>query len=476
MLFQVLFKLHRIMMELNKEYLEELDALAKEIQESEELATYLEEEDEAYYEQLKANYEPRIETIHERVAAENPLQLIALEKRIMQNDFEGLFLPRLLGYSVLRGELDQNYKYVRPQTHFRDILLAICNSPNFEILKKRIGQSIQMGFAFSSDIWITNLINAIDNKRIRYFLQSQKLDKYRTPEGRKKGYEIYTRQFRSFNYMTADFPQNLGELKVYFASLKEFLIYRLERNLDNSSLLPFLKDFVGNEEFQGHDEHLQIMGIYACFFDLDEEYTAHLAKHFNATREKHKNFIDSWLHFLLEMHHSDRVNMDAYADARIYNILDHSKQDDLTKYYELMATVHSSGYHTEEAMEAVKAFYNQHQGRSTVNECVRMTILHYLRTFISNLEETDYPELFEIAKVFTVYINIFGHEQFNLGIKHTCMAYVKRLLKHFTDKRGKDYQDIKKFVSTTFVDLNFLTEKEVVELFKTRRKRKTPAS
>ena len=78
------------MMELNKEYLEELDALAKEIQESEELATYLEEEDEAYYEQMKANYEPRIETIHERVAAENPLQLIALEKRIMQNDFEGL--------------------------------------------------------------------------------------------------------------------------------------------------------------------------------------------------------------------------------------------------------------------------------------------------------------------------------------------------------------------------------------------------
>ena len=464
------------MLDLDKKYLKELDALASEIQESEELAAYLEEEEEVYYEQLKANFEPRIEAIHERVASENPLQLIAFEKRIMQEDFEGLFLPRLLGYSVLRGELDESLKYVRPQTHFQDVLLAICNSPNFEILKKRIGQSIQMGFAFSSDIWITNLINTIENKRIRYFLQSQKLDKYRTAEGRKKGLEIYARQFRSFNYMTAEFPTNVGELKVYFASLKEFLIYRIERSLDNTSLLPFLKDFVGNKEFQGHDEHLQIMGIYACFFDLDDEYTAHLAEHFNATRKKHKSFIDSWLHFLLEMHHSSRVNLDAYADARIYNILDHSKADDLTRYYELMATVHSTGYHTEEAMEAVKTFYNQHEGRSTVNECVRMTILHYLNTFISNLEETDYPELFEITKVFTVYINIFGHEQFNLAIKHTCMAYVKRLLKHFTDKRGKDYQDIKKFVSTTFVDLNFLTEKEVVELFKTRRKRKTATS
>lgn len=464
------------MLELDKKYLEALDTLATEIQQSEELLAYLEEEDEGYYEQLKTNFEPKIETIYEQVAAENPLQLISLERRIMQEDFEGLFLPRLLGYSVLRGELNDQYKYVRPQTHFRDLLLAICNSPNFEILKKRIGQSIQMGFAFSSDIWITNLINSIDNKRIRYFLQSQKLDKYRTVEGRKKGYEIYIRQFRAFNYMTADFPKTVSELKVYFPSLKEFLIYRIERGLDNSSLLPFLKEFVGNESFKGHDEHLQIMGIYACFFDLEEDDAAHLAQHFNDTREKHPNFIESWLNFLLEMHHSTRVNMDAYTDARIYNILDHTKADDLTKYYELMAVIHSSGYHTEEAMEAVKDYYNQHEGRSIVNECVKMTILHYLKTLINNLEETDYPELFEISKVFTIYIKIFGHEQFNLELKHTCMDYVKRLLKHFTDKRGKDYQDIKKFVSTTFVDLNFLTEKEAAELFKTRRTRKTPAS
>ena len=47
-----------------------------------------------------------------------------------------------------------------------------------------------------------------------------------------------------------------------------------------------------------------------------------------------------------------------------------------------------------------------------------------------------------------------------------------KLLKKYTDKRGKDYQDIKKFVSTAFQDFGFLKEKEVVEMFKTRRKRK----
>ncbi|GIV31122.1 MAG: hypothetical protein KatS3mg030_627 [Saprospiraceae bacterium] len=464
------------MLELDKKYLEELDQLAEEIQQSEELAAYLEEEDEAYFEQLKANYEPRIEAIYEKVAAENPLQLIALERRIMQEDFEGLFLPRLLGYSVLRGELDQNFKYVRPQDHFKEVLLAICNSPNFEILKKRIGQSIQMGFAFSSDIWVTNLINSIENKRIRHFLQAQKLDKYRTVEGRRQGYAIYARQFRAFNYMTAEFPRTVNELKVLFGTLKEFLIYRIERNLDNSTLVPYLLEFVANEEFKGHDEHLQIMGIFAMFFDLEDDQLAILYQHFNETRKKHPNFIEKWLELLLELHDGNRLQVDAYADARIYRILDHEQQDDLTAFYELMATIHSTGYNSQEAMDAVRHFYSQHEGHSLINECVRKTIFLYFKNFITNLEETDYPDFFEIAKVFTVYMNIFGNEKFNLNIKHVCMDYVQRLLKYFTDKRGKDYQDIKKFVSSTFVDLGFLKEKEVVELFKTRRKRKATAS
>ena len=47
-------------------------------------------------------------------------------------------------------------------------------------------------------------------------------------------------------------------------------------------------------------------------------------------------------------------------------------------------------------------------------------------------------------------------------------------MKKYTDKRGKDYQDIKKFVKTNFVDLGFMKEKELVEFFKTRRKKKNP--
>ena len=77
-------------------------------------------------------------------------------------------------------------------------------------------------------------------------------------------------------------------------------------------------------------------------------------------------------------------------------------------------------------------------------------------------------------KTMIVYMGIFSNQKFNLGIKEYSLKYIKKLIKTYTDKRGRDYQDIKKYVKTTFVDLNFLTDKEVVELFKTKRKKPTP--
>mgnify|MGYP001315932532 CR=1 FL=1 len=461
------------MLPLDKQYLDELEAISAKVQESDELAYYLSEEEDTYYEQMKERFEPLIEDLYNRVSEENPLQIISLDRRIMQDDLEGLFLPRILGYSVLRGELNDQYKYVRPQDHFKDVLMAICNSPNFEILKKRIGQSIQVGFALSSDIWITNLIAPVENKRIRYFLQSQKLDKYRSLEGRIQGYNIYKKQFLHFNYMTGEFPTNVGELKVMWSSLKEFLVYRVEKKLDNTSFLPFMTAFIENKDFQGHDEHLQILCIYTNFFDLDEVQRQHLSQHFNQTRKAHPEFNDRWFHLVLELHESTRVDLDAAADGRTSAVLDRSTKDDLTDYYDLMDIIHGVGYINEAAMDAVKAFYNRHEGLSIINECVRMTIYHYFARLLKNLEVSDYHELFELAKVYTVYIQIFANQQFNLNVKDLSMRYVKRLLRHYTDKRGKDYQDIKKFVSTTFLDLNFLKEKEIVELFKTKRKRKS---
>lgn len=460
------------MYELDAGYLNQLEVIAGEIQESEELASYLEEEEEEYYLRLKEMFEPKIGVVYDEVASKDPLQVIAMETVLLNPLFEGLYLPKILGYSVQRGEINERYKYVRPQDHFKDVLLAICNSANFDILKKRIGQSIQMGFALSSDIWVTNLINSITNKRVRYYLQGQKLDRYRPLDARKVGYHRYQKQFTSDNFHSTEFPETLSGLKILFSPLKNFLIYRIGSRWNNTSLIAPIKTFLENKEFQATEEYLQIAFLYGTFFELDEENNKHLSKHLNKVRKGLPEFDSKWLDFVLEMHKRDDVQLTPQADLQISALLDKKIEDQLSEFYTLTDLIHAEGYMNDEVQDAVRVFYSRHQGLSVINECVRAVIFGYFARLIGNLEQKAYSDFFEETKLFPVYMTIFANQKFNQNLKDLSMVYVKKLLKQFTDKRGKDYQDVKKFVSTAFVDFKFLKEKEVVELFKTRRKRK----
>lgn len=460
------------MYELDQQYQDRLKVLGEEIQASEELQQYLEEEEEEFYLRLKEMFEPKIAAIYEEVAENDPLQLVTFESALLDETFEGLYLPKILGYSVLRGEVNDNFKYVRPQDHFKDVLMAICNSANFDILKKRIGQSIQMGFAMSSDIWITNLINAYTNKRIRYYLQGQILDKYRVPQNRSIGLTRYSRQFKTDNYQSAEFPTTPGSLKVLFSPLKNFLIYRINRNGNNTSLVEPLKTFISNESLHGSIEHAQIMGLFAAFFPLGKD-EAFISKYFNQVRQSTPEFDEHFLTFILELLKRKDVKLYGDAELQLSSVADKTIDDDLSQYLSLTDSIHKDGYINEEVQQAVKVFYNQHQGRSLVNECVRQVIYGYFARLISNLEPRAYGDFFEAAKLFPVYMGIFVNQQFNQDLKDLSMRYVRKLLKLYVDKRGKDYQDIKKFVSSTFKEYSFLKDKEVVELFKTRRKRTT---
>jgi hypothetical protein len=152
--------------------------------------------------------------------------------------------------------------------------------------------------------------------------------------------------------------------------------------------------------------------------------------------------------------------------------LDDDVEDQLGPYYAVINQLHDKGYLDAEVHEVIKTYYYQNKGVSTINDCLRMTVYHYFRRFIQNLGTDAYGDYFEITKYFPVYMKIFANQQFNQNLKELSMKYVKRLMKVYTDKRGKDYQDIKKFVRTNFVDFGFLTEKQVVDLFKTKRKKK----
>ena len=169
---------------LDKKYLSELEEIKTKIQASAHLEKYLDEEEDDDYKTLVAEIEPEIQELYLRVANDNPLQLESFEKVLLDDGYEGLYIPKVVGYSVLRGAVDSNTKYRQPQDHFREILVDIANSANFEMIKQRIGQSVQVGFALSSDIWITNLVESINNKRVRSFLESQKSDHLRVPANR----------------------------------------------------------------------------------------------------------------------------------------------------------------------------------------------------------------------------------------------------------------------------------------------------
>lgn len=458
---------------LNQEYLDELALIKSEIQASEILAKYLEEEEEEDYLALREAFEPRLADLYKKVADSNPLQLVTFEKELLNEEYEGMYITRVLGFAVLRGEINDNYKYVRPQSHFKEVLMAVCGSSNFDIIRKRIGQTIQMGFAMSSDIWITNLINVIANKKIRYFLQGQKNLKFRDLKERKIALARYKNQFRNENYFACDFPTNLTELKIQFSEVKLFLKHRIQLALDNSSFLSDIKKFLNNSDFQSTDEYMEMLAYYGFFFEKDEESQAEFAAHFNRSRTNIEDFENKWLDLVLEIH-SGELSLTAVEDQRLSACIDKSIDDKVKQLYTLLDEIHTKSYTNEEVIESVKVFYNSYPGKSPINECVRATIFKYFQRFISNLEIEDYPEFFELTKIFPTYFAIFYNQQFNQNLKELCMKYVKKLTRKFTDKRGKSYQDVKRFVKVSFLDFGFMTEKQIVEFFKTKRARKTP--
>lgn len=450
------------------QYKDHLEQLKAALMQSEILQSYLDSEEEQDFKTMAEGFEPHLQELYETVANHHPLQLVALEKELLDPAFEGMFLPRILGYSVLRGEIDENYKYKRPQDHFKEILMAICESANFEMIRQRIGQTVQIGFALSSDIWLTNFLEQITNKKIKNFLLSQKQDKFRDLASRKQGYDSYARQFTNQNFLSCEFPANLAELKVFSTSLKTFLLYRAHKKFDNASLLPQISALIGNKTFYGEPEFLELMLIAGMFYDISKEDKKVFTQAFDHMRANMDLFTERFFKILLSIYRSE-VEISPDIDKRMSALINKSVKDEITSYYQMMDIIHTKGYVHEDSIEAAKNYYEQHKGISFENECLREGIFGYCEAFLNNLDEESYHEYFEINKVFVSYINVFYNQKFNQNIKDLSLRYIHRLLDKYTDKRGRDYQDIKKFVTTTFLDLGFKTEKELNELFKTKK-------
>jgi hypothetical protein len=476
------------MEKLDQKYQMELDTLRGVIQSSDLLATYLDDEEEASYQALRDEFEPQLETLYEHVAENHPLQLTTFETALLHPEFEGLYISKILGFSVLRGEIDSEYHYRRPQDHFKDVLLAIAGSSNFEWIKTKIGQSCQIGFALSSEIWVSNLISQIENKKIRQFFESMILDKYRSLSARKAAYDGYYRQFLHHNYHSTDFPKTLGELKSLFSSVEKFIQYRIKNAKVNMSLLPNFKEFLNNEAFKKEEEYLKMLILFSRYFP-HEGHEDWIKGILNDARTNIPDFNELYFKYLLEIEEKG-LPLDKESDLNVHNLLDPSIQDDLYRYSSLIQVIHQKGYIHEESIEATRLFYENHAGLSDINESLRHTIYGHFERLVTHLPEDDYKVLIgnehkkseeeatkdeSIARFMKLYMDIFANQEFNIRLRNLCMGFVNRCLKKFIDKRSAPYQDVKHFVMDKFPEWEFMKEKEVAELFKTRRKRKGKA-
>jgi len=461
------------MKDLDPKYVATLEKIKADIQASEHLQSYLDEEDESFYEQLKLAFEPQLDTLHQEVAQNDPLEIEPLEEGMLDPAFEGLFLPRILGYSVLRGTLDDGYKYSRPQEHFKKILMAICNSFNFDILKQRIGQTVEVGFALSSDIWITNLISELDNKLVKAFLQDHKLSKYSDIRSRHTDYLRYSKQFNSFNFLTATNAQTSPELKIEFKSISKFLLYRASLGSQaGKSVYEYIINILSKPELGQGDEHLEILLLIGAAFDLQSAAQQKLIDRLNEYTDYGGEEAEEKIFFrVLRNMQAKGYKIEEHDYARLHTLVERTSLTQFKEFSATVASIDTIGYINPDAVEAARNYHNSNPGLSAQNECLRNVIYGKFERFMAALAEEDFNEYFELNKVFTTYMNAFDNEKFNQQIKGISMKYVKKLLRKFTEKRSKDYQDIKKFVSAVFLDLGFLKEKAIKELFKTKRKK-----
>jgi hypothetical protein len=258
---------------------------------------------------------------------------------------------------------------------------------------------------------------------------------------------------------------------IHYGQLRKFLEYRIKTNADHTTYTEEVLKVLENKALQGTDRYMNILCLVINFIDLNKVETERLSKDLNDLRKTKTNFSEHYFELLNELLKSS-LEVDPSADKRVTGLLDFDIDDDLTRYYQALGEVALKGFIHDDAKEAVRQLYNQFDGLSTVNDCLRRSILGQFVHVLKNLSEEEYSDYFELNKTFISYMDIFDYQQFNQRLKEESIRYVRKLLKKYTDKRGKDYQDIKKFVIPTFQDLGFMKEKVVLELFKTRRKKK----
>jgi hypothetical protein len=301
----------------------------------------------------------------------------------------------------------------------------------------------------------------------------QKKQENRMMEGRKRAYTRYLRQFRDKNYQAADFPNKKEQLPFLTNALKQFMLYRVSKDFDNTSIITPLHATATNEALADTHYLASILTVYAAYFDISDEQRKELTEVISRERKSGKTFENELLSLLLELKANNKVQFGPDEERLLSQSIDKSIDDDLTRLFTLTDKIHNDGYVNTEVHEAIAEELLAHNGLSDFNNNLRQTVYGYFAKFAENIGVDGYGDWFELVnKQFPIYIKLFGNEAFTQQLKDLSLKYTRALIKAYPDKRGKQYREIKKTTMTTFQEWGFMSEKHLKEFFKTPRKKK----
>ncbi|HMP31574.1 MAG TPA: hypothetical protein PKD85_18370, partial [Saprospiraceae bacterium] len=308
-------------------------------------------------------------------------------------------------------------------------------------------------------------------KKVKSFLGIFRNDKYRELKARKGLYDNYAMQLNKANFKSVEFPKTIADLKSSFYALRTFIVHRASRDLDNSSLMNHLGQFISNDKLNASLEFLELMIIIGLKYNLDDQTAKAYTKTINQIAKERPNFKNDFFEIYDRLHVGKELSIAPEDEHNLGKLLVEVKDKEIIRFFDTTNELHSKGFVHIDAIEKVREYYENHPGMSIENEVLRSSVLIYINKFLKNIEIDAVNDYFEINKVITAYLSIFNNERFKQEVKTSSMNFINKCLASFDDKRSRDYQDIRKYVSSTFLDLGFLTEKEITELFKTRRKK-----
>ncbi len=454
-------------MELQKEYLEKLNAIKTHLQDSEEYQTYLDEEDEESYNTLRAKIEPYLNALYLEVSKNQPMQILTLEEAMMDHQLEGLYLDKLMSYSILRAKLTPDTRFDRSQDILEKMILFMTESSSFDLIENSMRLPVRMTFALSSNIWSNKVIEQISSKRAKEYLRRQLKEAKRDDHARVVQYKGLKKRYAEVPYQTAEVPavENLN-WKVEYDDFRRFLVRRVEADVDNSTLVPSIYEFLNNEKLKGADEQIELFILYSHFFELEDEDFENMEKILAEFQDKGEDFQNRYFELLSKL--IDEVDLDIEKTAIVSDLINKEKDDFLSNFYTLVASYSNRDHIDVELAEEIERYSHKYRELSPPIACFKKLLLYFIDQDIAKYLNEDYTQLFENVYIYDKLAESFLEKSYREEIGSVLDAHLNTLMFYFKAKTA-EFKAIKKLVSGTPVEFGFITMKEVRARYRAHR-------